>query len=216
LLGDKISDKEVIKKILHSVPKHLEQVAISIETLLDLNLMSIEVATGHLRAVEERKKKTSDRAKEGSLLLMEEEWMVRLKVQEGEGSGGGCGGRGHGRGKHGGCGSGGGRGPPTDSSGEAPRRARPTDVYRACGKLSHWAKECRSKVKKSAQTHVVEEEKGGLLLAEGIEIHSHSSPPVAVAVAVLLPASVRRATVHPMEEKVFAQIGEEGGAADSS
>jgi hypothetical protein len=42
--------------------------------------MSIEVATGHLRAVEERKKKTSDKAKEGSLLLMEEEWMARLKV----------------------------------------------------------------------------------------------------------------------------------------
>jgi hypothetical protein len=51
LLGDKISDKEVIKKILHFVPEHLEQVAISIETMLDLNSMSFEVATDHLWAV---------------------------------------------------------------------------------------------------------------------------------------------------------------------
>jgi hypothetical protein len=49
---DKISDKEVIKKILNSVPEQLEQVAISIEMLLDLNSMSIKEATGHLHAVE--------------------------------------------------------------------------------------------------------------------------------------------------------------------
>jgi hypothetical protein len=56
-IGDKISDKDVIKKILHSVPDYLKQVAIPIKTLLDLNTMSIEEATGHLRAVEQRKKK---------------------------------------------------------------------------------------------------------------------------------------------------------------
>jgi hypothetical protein len=88
-LGDKIIDKEVIKKILHSVPEHLEQVAISIETLLDLNSMLIKIATGHLRVVEERKKKASDGTKEGRLLFTEEEWMAWLKVQEGERSGGG-------------------------------------------------------------------------------------------------------------------------------
>jgi hypothetical protein len=80
--GDKISDKEVIKKILHSVPDHLEQVAISIETL-DLNSMSIEVATGHLRAIEERKRKASGGTKEGHLLLTKE-WMAQLKIREGE------------------------------------------------------------------------------------------------------------------------------------
>jgi hypothetical protein len=49
-LSDKISDKDMIKKILHSVLEHPKQVAILIETLLNLN-------SGHLRAVEERKKK---------------------------------------------------------------------------------------------------------------------------------------------------------------
>jgi hypothetical protein len=43
-IGEKITDKEVIKKILHSVPNYLEQVAISIETLLHLNSMFVEVA----------------------------------------------------------------------------------------------------------------------------------------------------------------------------
>jgi hypothetical protein len=59
----------VIKKILHSVLEQLEQVAILIETLLDLNSMSIEEATGHLHVVEERKKKLSCGTKDGQLLL---------------------------------------------------------------------------------------------------------------------------------------------------
>jgi hypothetical protein len=116
-IGDKITDKEVVKKILHSVPELLEQVEISIETLLDLNAMSIEVTTGHLRAVEERKKPISE-AKERHLLLTEEEWMARLKTCESELSGGGRGGRGRGQGKHGGGRGGGGRGSPTNSNEE--------------------------------------------------------------------------------------------------
>jgi hypothetical protein len=77
VLGDDISDKEVIKKMLHVVPNKLKQVAISMETLLNLGSMSIEEAVGMLRAVETRKKKPS-LAKEGGgrLLLMEEEWMA--------------------------------------------------------------------------------------------------------------------------------------------
>lgn len=66
--------------MMHSVPKYLEQVAISIETLLDLSAISIEEATGRLRAVEQRKKLASNSPKEsgGRLLLTEEEWMLDL------------------------------------------------------------------------------------------------------------------------------------------
>jgi hypothetical protein len=56
ILDDEVTDKEVIKKMLHFIPEKLEQVAISMETLLDLNSLSIEEAVGHLRAVEHRKK----------------------------------------------------------------------------------------------------------------------------------------------------------------
>jgi hypothetical protein len=55
------------------VPQHLEQVAISIETLLNLNSMTIEEVTRHHHAVKERKKKTPSQAKDGWLLLTEEE-----------------------------------------------------------------------------------------------------------------------------------------------
>jgi hypothetical protein len=48
VLGDEITDKEVVKKLLHSVLEKLEQVTNSMETLLDLNSLSIEEATDHL------------------------------------------------------------------------------------------------------------------------------------------------------------------------
>jgi hypothetical protein len=37
VLGDNIANRDVIKKLLHVVPEKLEQVAISMETLLDLD-----------------------------------------------------------------------------------------------------------------------------------------------------------------------------------
>jgi hypothetical protein len=55
--GDDLSDKKVMKKMLQSVPEHLEQVAISMEMLLDLDTLSIEEAASHLQAVENRRKK---------------------------------------------------------------------------------------------------------------------------------------------------------------
>jgi hypothetical protein len=87
-------------------------VVISIETMLDLNSMSIEEATDHLRAVEERKKELSDGSREGCLLFTEEEWMSHLKVREGESTGSSHGGRGCERGQRGG--RGGGRGSHSD------------------------------------------------------------------------------------------------------
>lgn len=64
-----------MRKVLHSVPENLEQVAISIETPLDLDTISIEEVTGHLRAVEQRKKPAVTPTKDSSsrLVLTEEE-----------------------------------------------------------------------------------------------------------------------------------------------
>jgi hypothetical protein len=52
LLGDNIFDAEVVRKILQVVPDHLTQVTISIETVLDINSITIEEVIGMLRAVE--------------------------------------------------------------------------------------------------------------------------------------------------------------------
>jgi hypothetical protein len=86
VLGDDISDKELIKKMLHVVLEKLEQVAISMETLLDLDSLSIEEAVGHLLAVEQRKKTTPTKEAGGRLLLTEEEGMARMKTKHGSGS----------------------------------------------------------------------------------------------------------------------------------
>jgi hypothetical protein len=47
-LRDDLPYKKVVKKMLQSILEDLEQVAISMETLLDVDKMSIEVATNHL------------------------------------------------------------------------------------------------------------------------------------------------------------------------
>jgi hypothetical protein len=73
VLGGKITEAEIVKKMLHVAPEPLEQVAISIETLFDLDRLTVEEVIGHLRNVEQCKKTVvSDR--QGRLLLMEEEW----------------------------------------------------------------------------------------------------------------------------------------------
>ena len=51
-LGGSISETEIVKKMLQVVPDHLEQVAISIETLLDVNDLMVEEVTRRLRNVE--------------------------------------------------------------------------------------------------------------------------------------------------------------------
>jgi hypothetical protein len=56
-LGDEVPDKKVVKEMLESVPENLEQVAILMETLLNLDTLSIEEIAVHLQAVENRKKK---------------------------------------------------------------------------------------------------------------------------------------------------------------
>ena len=51
-LDGSISETELVKKMLQVVLDHLEQVAISIETLLDVNDLTVEEVTGRLRNVE--------------------------------------------------------------------------------------------------------------------------------------------------------------------
>jgi hypothetical protein len=56
VLGEKITGLEIVKKMLHVAPEPLEQVAISIETLLDLDSLSVEEVASHLSNVEQHMK----------------------------------------------------------------------------------------------------------------------------------------------------------------
>jgi hypothetical protein len=137
VLGGKITEPEIVKKMLHVAPEPLEQVTISIETLLDLDNLSIEEVTGHLRNVEQRKKETTS-DKQGRLLLTEEEWRACMRSCnnfDAGGSGGGKSGKKH-----------------------AEKKKEPADGPASgkclnCGKKGHWAKDCWSKPKKG-KAHV--------------------------------------------------------------
>jgi hypothetical protein len=136
VLGDGVTDKSIVKRLLHAVPDHLEQVVISIETLMDLDIVSVEEVTSRLRAVEQRKKASSAPIKDtsGRLLLTEEEWATRFKIRNGESSKGNSDGSGSGNRR------GGGRTRIRGRSGGGSRDlaqtggAGPDDICNYCGK----------------------------------------------------------------------------------
>jgi hypothetical protein len=112
------------------------------------------------------------------------------------------------------------------------RRAKPTDICRACGKAGRWARECWSKGKKLAQAHVAEEEQGGLLFTEVCDIQKIPTQLTTTALerraavhlsgaaaapkgrTIAHPSATVGATVHLVEEKVYAQIGKKEEAVD--
>jgi hypothetical protein len=134
VLGDEVSDKEVVKKLLHVIPNNLKQVVISMETLLDLKSLSIEEVDDHLRAIEQRKKPSPSKEAGCRLLLTEEEWMARMKTCDGSSSNAGSrSGGGKNRGNKQGVGEG-----KKSSTGC-------NDVCDCCSKKGHWARECCKK-----------------------------------------------------------------------
>jgi len=131
LLGDDLKEERAVEKFLRVVPPRYAQVALSIETLLDLSELTVEELTGRLKAAEERYGLDGVAQGGSSLLFTHEEWMARQQKTDQAGAtggssnqaaggggrrGGGGGGRSRGRG-----GGRGGRGNQS-SSGSAARK----------------------------------------------------------------------------------------------
>ncbi|KAD7117350.1 hypothetical protein E3N88_04618 [Mikania micrantha] len=158
VLGDKIEEAYVVKKLLRAVPSKFLQIASAIEQFGDLDSMMVEEVVGRLKAHEERLKGQSDSAGSTQLLLTQEEWRSRSKKPvEGESpnaakshtkQSGFCRGRGRGRGR----GMFGGRGGRHNSShfsnreygrGSGGNRDRSKLKCYNCDGVGHYASECR-------------------------------------------------------------------------
>ncbi|XP_066324196.1 uncharacterized protein [Miscanthus floridulus] len=77
-----IDEEEAVFKYLHSVPTKYIQIALSIETMLDLSTLTIEDVTGRLWAVDERLEQAIATTDSGKPLLTDEEWAARMKEKK--------------------------------------------------------------------------------------------------------------------------------------
>jgi hypothetical protein len=163
-LGETVAKSKVVGKFLRSVPHKYKKIVVAIQTLLDVETLTLANVIGRLKAAEDELELPSALVNHaGKLYLSEEAWEEKWKLWEGS-SGGGSSSRGSGSGSRGANRGRGNGGNDRDSSGSSP--PRPDKVGRdQCGKKGHWARDYRSKPKKEAAYAAQEEESLMLITA---------------------------------------------------
>jgi hypothetical protein len=78
-LGEVVGEVRVVKKILSVLPKQYNQIAVSIETLLDINTLTVEELVGRLRAAEDRLDVDTIVEKTEKLFLSEDQWLAKYR-----------------------------------------------------------------------------------------------------------------------------------------
>ena len=218
-LGDPEDPKKVVEKYLRIARVRYKQLVISMETLLDISTLSVDEVTGRLLASEDNPEPTSNQVG-GKLFLTEEQWVERYKQKEGGNSR--TNNDSSGRGKRRGPNAKGRGGSNTDTRGASSSApTRKGDSCRYCGKLGHWARECRSRKRdeegqQCQQAHVAQVDEAILLLAHtGVIATAPSASPSLIPARIsgysattLEPTFAAPTTHHVelMEEKVFAVL----------
>jgi hypothetical protein len=225
VLGFEYKEEEIVRRFLVALPPKFEQIVTSIETLCDLDMITVDELIGRLKPSEERINRNNGKSI-ASLNLTEDElvaWLSSHLKTSGNGggdrqkessSGGGKRGRERGRGRgssSGGRGGGRGGGNTGDRSGGSAGRGSgegssdvTKDQCRYCGKKGHWARECKKK-KRGKEIHAAqaeEEEESTLFMASVAVIE-----PVATHDAHLLqldldPDQTRSATSTPRSNTI--------------
>jgi hypothetical protein len=182
-LGETIAETKVVGKFLRSVYHKYKQIAVAIQTLLDVETLMLANVTRRLKATEDELEAPPTLINHvGKLYLSEEAW-EKWKLREGSSGGsgsssrgGGSGGRGTNRGRGNG-------GNDRDSSGSSP--PRPGKVGRdQCGKKGHWARDCQSKPKKET-TYTTQEEESLMLLTASPQVKVEPQSGTVQAVAAV-------------------------------
>ncbi|XP_066351115.1 uncharacterized protein [Miscanthus floridulus] len=143
----------MVSKYLHSVSVKYIQIALSIETMLNLSTLTIEDVARHLQAVNECMEQAIATTDNDKLLLTEEEWAARMKKKKSEEASFSHGGDDKHRDK---------------ASLEKKKKVDP-NIYRRCGKTGHRAKKYPNRKKeKNAEAHLAqanEDDETTLLMA---------------------------------------------------
>ncbi|CAN6164510.1 unnamed protein product [Urochloa humidicola] len=164
-VGETIPPRRVVEKLLRTVPKSLRQVAVAIQVSADLTTLSLEDASGRLRAAQEAEAEDDGPpppGADGRLYLTEEQWEVRRRERREKER---ARGRGGGREKKGGR-SGGQEDSSDDDDGGSSVRSGASGRRRSsgkgkcfnCGVRGHFSRECPNPRKEQALYGNVEDE----------------------------------------------------------
>jgi hypothetical protein len=146
-VGEAVPRQRMVEKLLRVVPKSPRQVAVAIQVSADLATLTLEDASGRLRAAQEADAEDDEAPPphaDGKLYLTRDQWEAQARREKGDGSGSSAAsksGARRGRAR---------RAPSGSGSDAGPGQKVAADQCRRCRKTGHWARECPTKPKNQA------------------------------------------------------------------
>ena len=155
-LGERVDDKEAVKKLLRSMPPRYDSLTLSLEQFGDLDTMSLVEAIGSLKVHKMRHSERDAREEEQALLSRAMSKFKKTKQEEGQTSHGRGRGRERGRGR--GRDQGRGKSQPNEEQKQEGTR-KPFDKSKVrcynCQEFGHFAHECKNKKKPRVREETV-------------------------------------------------------------